>query len=81
MVKFGEVRTMQLDRRRFLQSGSLAGMALAAGMGAVRAGTRDSGPKPGEKAYADRVAFICWPNDVCLEPRPLENWPEMVDRP
>ena len=66
---------MRLNRRRFLQCGSLAGLGLASGIGAVRAASRGGGPKLGKKAYADRVAFVCWPNDVCLEPRPLENWP------
>ena len=69
---------MSVDRREFLKIGSFSGLGLLAGSTALGVVRSDAAPDSGKKAYVDRVAFDVWPNDVRLEPSPLENWPSPV---
>ncbi len=61
---------MKMNRRRFLQTTSLAGVGALAGAAAARAAV-----DPGPEAFTDRLAFAPWMNDVRLTPPPFSGWP------
>lgn len=66
---------MNVNRREFLRTHSAAGLGFMFGTAVLSRDASLAAPKPERKTYVDRLAFDVWPNDVCQQPRPLENWP------
>ena len=69
---------MEIDRRSFLKTASLASASLIADAGISKPRAAHPKPAPAKHAIADRMGFGAWINDVRAEPLPFDSWPPVV---
>ncbi len=69
---------MNIDRRHFVKTASVAGLGLMASSALAEARAGAMKPVIGKRAITDRMAFGAWINDVRTEPLPFASWPPVI---
>lgn len=68
---------MSINRRDFVKATSAAALGVLANRVAAETGDARRTTKGGKEAFADRIAFGAWINDVRTEPLPFGSWPPL----